>query len=145
MDTNFRAAQSVWDNMIPRDHHDDATDVELLEASDQFRTDTWATSDWLNRNLKQTEGDTTCTRQWWGKFDRADIDVSDATVDQLWVLIIDGTEQQCLAAREELRDRMLRDCAADIEARVPAIRASNIADARDYMADCYRDDAHHWY
>lgn len=145
MNTNFRAAQSVWDNMLPRDHHDDATDVELLEASDQFRTDTFATSMWLCDNLRQAEGDTTCTRQWWGLHKREEIDVSDATVDQLWVLIIDGTEQQCLAAREELRDRMLRDCAQQIEARVPAIRASNIADAREYMADSYRDDPHLWF
>ena len=141
----LQICQSRWDNMLPTDHDNDATQSELMEATDQFRTDTWATSDWLARSLQQAEGDTTSTREWWGKHDRADIDVSDATVDQLWVLIIDGTEQQCLAAREELRDRMIAGCAADIEARVPAIRAANIAESREYQADCYRDDPHHWY
>lgn len=135
MDAAFRSAQSRWDAMLPLDRDTEPSDVELMEAADQLRTDTFATSMWLCDNLKQAEGNTTCTRQWWGMHKREEIDVSGATVDQLWVLIIDGTEQQCLAAREELRDRMLRDCAADIEARVPAIRASNLQDAADYMAD----------
>jgi len=128
--TPLQIAQSAWDNMLPRDHHDDATEAELSEAADEFRTDTFATSMWLCDNLRQPEGETTCTRQWWGCHNSEDIDVSSAT---------------CLAAREELRDRMQADCAAQIEARVPSIRASNIQDAREYQADCYRDDAHHWF
>lgn len=135
MDAAFRSAQSRWDAMLPLDRDTEPSDVELMEAADQLRTDTFATSMWLCDNLKQAEGNTTCTRQWWGMHKREEIDVSGATVDQLWVLIIDGTEQQCLAAREELRDRMLRDSRADIEARVPAIRASNLQDAAEYMAE----------
>ena len=133
MDAAFRSAQSRWDAMLPLERDDDPTEAELSEATDQFLTDTWATSDWLNQNLKQPELQTTCTRAFWGR--GLDIDVSDASVDELWVLILDGTNEQCLAARHELRERMVAGSRADIEARVPAIRASNLQDAAMYMAE----------
>lgn len=133
MDAAFRSAQSRWDAMPPLERDDDPTEAELSEATDQFLTDTWATSDWLNQNLKQPELQTTCTRAYWGR--GLDIDVSDASVDELWVLILDGTNEQCLAARHELRERMVAGSRADIEARVPAIRASNLQDAAMYMAE----------
>jgi hypothetical protein len=121
--------------MLPADRDDEPTQYELSQAADEFRTDTFSTSLWLVDHLTQPEGYTTSTRQYWGCHQRDQIDVSDATVDELWVLILDGTEQQVLAARDELRDRMERDCAADIEARVPAIRASNLQDAAELAAE----------
>lgn len=35
-----------------------------------------------------------------------DEDLSQATFERLWTLVIDGTERQCLAARYELRERL---------------------------------------
>ena len=134
MDAAFRSAQSRWDALLPAEHDDEPTHLELLVAKDEFLTDTWATSDWLVRSLQQPELSTTDTSPWWGCHKR-DIDVSGATVDQLWVLILDGSNEQCLAARHELRERMVDACGADIEARVPSIRAANLAEAREYMAE----------
>lgn len=139
MDAAFRSAQSRWDAMLPLDRDTEPTEAELSEATDQFLTDTWATSDWLNQNLKQPELQTTCTRAYWGR--GLDIDVSGATVDELWVLILDGTNEQCLAARHELRERMVAGSRADIEARVPSIRARNLQDAAEYMAELQAEAA----
>ena len=128
MDAAFRSAQSRWDAMLPLERDDDPTDAELSEATDQFLTDTWATSDWLNQNLKQPELDTTYVPL------RAE-DMTSLTIDQLWVLILTGTNQQLIDARLELVDRMCAERASDIEARVPSIRARNLQDAAEYAAE----------
>jgi hypothetical protein len=138
MDAAFRSAQAVWDAMLPTEH-DDATDSELSEARDEFLSDTFATSMWLCDHLQQPELSTTSTRPFWGR--GLDLDVTGATVDQLWVLILTGTNDACLAARHELRERMVDGSAAAIEARVPSIRASNLADARQYMAELQAEAA----
>lgn len=139
MDAAFRSAQSRWDAMLPTDRDDEPTEYELSLATDEFLTDTWATCDWLNRHLQQPELSTTSTRAYWGR--GLDLDVTDATVDELWVLIISGTDAQCLAARHELRERMVDGSSAEIEARVPAIRASRLQDAAEYMAELHAEAA----
>lgn len=111
-------------------HDDEATDLELSEAESEFLTDTWATSNWLIQNLKQPELQITRT-----PLRVAEEDVCDLTLDQLWVLMMSGTDKQLIAARFELVSRMTNACAADIEARVPAIRASNLQDAADSLAE----------
>lgn len=135
----FASAQSRWDHMAPPEHDDEPTQSELSEATDEFLIDTWATCDWLNQNLKQPELGTTSTRAFWGR--GLDLDVTDASVDELWALLLSGTNEQCLAARHELRERMVDASRDQIEARVPAIRASNIAEAREYMAELQAEAA----
>ncbi len=135
MDAAFRSAQSVWDNMAPPEPDDEPTTSELSDAESEFLTDTFATSMWLCDNLKQAELSRTDVSEWRWAHKPEQIDVSDATVDPLWALIIDGTQHQCLAARDELRDRMTKACRDQIEARVPAIRASNVQAAREYAAE----------
>lgn len=135
MDAAFRSAQSRWDNMVPVDRDDEPTQYELVQATDEFLTDTWATTDWLCQNTTQPELETTNISAWHWAHKPEQIDVTDATIDQLWTLVLTGTQHQCLAARDELRDRMVKACAADIEARVPAIRASNLADAAELAGE----------
>ena len=130
MDAAFRSAQSRWDNMLPPEPDDEWTESELSEATDEFLIDTWATSDWLCQNLKQPELEVTRV-----PLGVAEEDISDLTLDQLWALMMSGTQHQCLAARDELRDRMTKACRQQIEARVPAIRASNLQAAREYAAE----------
>lgn len=130
MDAAFRSAQSVWDNMAPPEPDDEWTESELSEATDDFLIDTWATSDWLCQNLKQPELEVTRV-----PLGVAEEDISDLTLDQLWVLMMSGTDAQLIAARFELRDRMTKACRQQIEARVPAIRASNLQAAREYAAE----------
>ena len=135
MDAAFAAAQSRWDHMAPPEH-DDPTDSELSEARDAFLADAWATSDWLCQNTTQLDGGTTSTHKYlWVE------DLSNATVDELWVLILTGNDKRCLAARHELVERMCDSSAADIEDRVPAIRASNVAEAREYAAELQAEAA----
>lgn len=130
MDAGFRSAQSRWDNMLPAEPDDEWTESELSEATDEFLIDTWATSDWLCQNLKQPELEVTRV-----PLGVAEEDISDLTLDQLWVLMMSGTDAQLIAARFELRDRMTKACRQQIEARVPAIRASNLQAAREYAAE----------
>lgn len=130
MDAAFRSAQSRWDNMLPLEPDDEWTESELSEATDEFLIDTWATSDWLCQNLKQPELGVTRV-----PLGVAEEDISDLTLDQLWVLMMSGTDAQLIAARFELRDRMVKACRQQIEARVPAIRASNLQAAREYAAE----------
>jgi len=134
MDAAFRSAQSRWDAMLPLDRDTEPTNWELSQARDEFLTDTWATSDWLNWSLKQPELQTTYVPL------RAE-DMTALTVDQLWVLILTGTNPQLIAARHELVERMCAERADDIEARVPAIRASNLQDAAEYMAELQAEAA----
>lgn len=130
MDAAFRSAQSRWDNMLPPEPDDEWTESELSEATDEFLIDTWATSDWLCQNLKQPELEVTRV-----PLGVAEEDISDLTLDQLWALMMSGTDAQLIAARFELRDRMTKACRQQIEARVPAIRASNLQAAREYAAE----------
>lgn len=130
MDAAFRSAQSRWDNMLPAEPDDEWTESELSEATDEFLIDTWATSDWLCQNLKQPELEVTRV-----PLGVAEEDISDLTLDQLWALMMSGTDAQLIAARFELRDRMTKACRQQIEARVPAIRASNLQAAREYAAE----------
>ena len=136
MDAAFRTAQSAWDNLLPVERDDEPTVYELSEARDEFLSDSFATSLWLVDNLKQPEGQNTSL---WSL--TRDIDVSNATIDQLWVLIMSGTEQQLIAARFELIERMCDANAKDIEARVPAIRAANRVEAVEYLAELQAEAA----
>lgn len=130
MDAAFRSAQSRWDNMLPPEPDDEPTTSELSDAESEFLTDTWATSYWLACSLQQPELGVTRV-----PLGVAEEDISDLTLDQLWVLMMSGTDAQLIAARFELRDRMTKACRDQIEARVPAIRASNVQAAREYAAE----------
>jgi hypothetical protein len=91
----------------------------LDDAEDEFLSDTFATSMWLNDNLKQAECDTTTTHHLW------DGDMTVATVDELWTLILNGSDKQCLRARHELRSRMVTD-QRDHIARLAVAAARNL-------------------
>jgi hypothetical protein len=95
---------SCTDPRDPRwDGDFEPTQDMLADAEDEFLTDTCATSLWLVENLKQADGESTFTDGFWH------LDMSNATVDQLWALILTGSNDQCLHARMELRDRMVKD------------------------------------
>lgn len=111
------------------------TDAELDQAKDEFLTDTFATSMWLNDHLRAAEGTITTTGNLWHG------DMTTADTDQLWVLILSGNDRQALRARHELVERMCASSTAAILARVPAIRASNLAEAAEYCAEARRDVA----
>lgn len=114
----LQICQSRWDNMAPPEPDEipqQTIDSALDDARDEFLTDTFATSMWLCDNLKQAEGDSTFTDGFWH------LDMSNATIDQLWALILTGSNDQCLHARMELRDRMCKSSAADIKARADAL------------------------
>lgn len=100
----------------------DYPDTVMADARDEFLADTWATSDWLVQHLQQPEGETTFTDGNWEDF-------SGATVDQLWTLILTGSDRQCLLARHELRERMADTSEREIAARVPSMVARRIAEA----------------
>jgi hypothetical protein len=136
MDAAFRSAQARWDNLLPMERDDEPTVYELSEARDEFLTDTCATSLWLVENLAQPELSTTRVRSRW-----VEEDMTELTIDELWVLILSGTEKQLIAARFELVDRMCEDSADNIEARVPAIRAANRVEAAEYLAELQAEAA----
>jgi hypothetical protein len=136
MDAAFRSAQARWDAMLPDERDDEPTVYELSEARDEFLTDTFATSLWLVDNLAQPELSTTRVRSRW-----VEEDMTELTIDELWVLILSGTEKQLIAARFELVDRMCEDSADNIEARVPAIRAANRVEAAEYLAELQAEAA----
>jgi hypothetical protein len=87
-------------------------------------------------NLAQPELSTTRVRSRW-----VEEDMTELTIDELWVLILSGTEKQLIAARFELVDRMCEDSADNIEARVPAIRAANRVEAAEYLAELQAEAA----
>lgn len=101
----------------------DYPDTVMADARDEFLADTWATSDWLNQHLQQPEGETTFTDGNWAE------DMSGATVDQLWTLILTGSDRQCLLARHELRERMADTSEREIAARVPSMVARRFKEA----------------
>ena len=136
MDAAFRSAQARWDAMLPDERDDEPTVYELSEARDEFLTDTFATSLWLVDNLAQPELSTTRVRSRW-----VEEDMTELTIDELWVLILSGTEKQLIAARFELVDRMCEASADNIEARVPAIRAANRVEAAEYLAELQAEAA----
>jgi len=136
MDAAFKSAQARWDAMLPDERDDEPTVYELSEARDEFLTDTFATSFWLVDNLWQPELSTTRVRSRW-----VEEDMTELTIDELWVLILSGTEKQLIAARFELVDRMCEDSADNIEARVPAIRAANRVEAAEYLAELQAEAA----
>jgi hypothetical protein len=136
MDAAFRSAQARWDNLLPDERDDEPTVYELSEARDEFLTDTFATSLWLVDNLAQPELSTTRVRSRW-----VEEDMTELTIDELWVLILSGTDKQLIAARFELVDRLCEDSADNIEARVPAIRAANRVEAAEYLAELQAEAA----
>jgi hypothetical protein len=136
MDAAFRSAQARWDAMLPDERDDEPTVYELSEARDEFLTDTFATSLWLVENLAQPELSITRVRSRW-----VEEDMTELTIDELWVLILSGTEKQLIAARFELVDRMCEASADNIEARVPAIRAANRVEAAEYLAELHAEAA----
>lgn len=100
----------------------DYPDTVMADARDEFLADTFSTSMWLCDNLQQPEGQTTFTDGNWEDF-------SGATVDQLWTLILTGSNRQCLLARHELRERMTDTSEREIAARVPSLIARRYKEA----------------
>lgn len=60
-------------------------------------------------------------------------DMTGLTVDQLWVLLLTGDNQQCLRARHELVQRMTKD-----NWQIEKL-------ANTYVEPDYSNDPHHWY
>jgi len=109
------------------------SDSHRADAADELLADTFTTSLWLCDNLRQPEGSTTSIAGF------EDLDMSEATADQLWTLILTGSDAQCLHARMEMKDRILRDERTWIDDRAMELMADSMND------DPYYDDPHHWY
>jgi hypothetical protein len=109
------------------------SDSHRADAADELLADAWTTSDWLACKVMQPEGGTTDVRGF------EHLDMSEATVDQLWTLMLTGSDAQCLHARMELKDRILRDERTWINDRAMELMADSMND------DPYSDDPHHWY
>ncbi len=106
---------------------------QRADAADELLADAWATSDWLIQNVRQPEGGTTSIAGF------KHLDMSEATTDQLWTLMLTGSDAQCLHARMELKERILRDERIWIDDRAMELMADSMND------DPYFDDPHHWY
>ena len=119
----------------PRWEDDERTpdDSHRADAADELLADTFSTSLWLCDNLRQPENSTTSIAGF------EDLDMSEATADQLWTLMLTGSDAQCLHARMEMKDRILRDERTWIDDRAMELMADSMND------DPYTDDPHHWY
>jgi hypothetical protein len=119
----------------PRWEDDERTpdDNHRADAADELLADTFTTSLWLCDNLRQPECSTTDVRGF------EHLDMSEATVDQLWTLMLTGSDAQCLHARMELKDRILRDNKRWIADRAMELMVEDTED------DPYTDDPHHWF
>jgi len=109
------------------------SDSHRADAADELLADAWTTSDWLACKVMQPEGGTTDVRGF------EHLDMSEATVDQLWTLMLTGSDAQCLHARMEMKDRILRDNKRWIANRALELMVEDTED------DPYYDDPHHWY
>jgi hypothetical protein len=132
--STFTAAQSIWDNMLPPEYPDDPdpSTLDIMEATEEALRDVNDVGLWLadNGRLRDCE-----------LVDVAGLgeDLDSATVDQLFALLLLGTDAQALQARFILRERFTADRKADIHERALQILAQHAEE------DPYYDDPHHWY
>ena len=106
----------------------DLPDYFWLEAEQLFLLDAFATSEWVDGQLRQ-KGDTTDVSAWLR--DAKNTDVHGATVDQLLTLLWVGSDAQALAARHELRERMVKANGEQIFKLLDVVIADHAAD-REY-------------
>lgn len=134
MQNTFAAAQSIWDNMAPPEYPDDPEPgpLELMDATEEALRDVNDVGLWLADNGRLASDELV---------DVAGLgeDLDSATVDQLFALLLLGTDAQALQARYLLRERFTADRKAEIHARALQLLAQRADE------DPYHDDPHHWY
>lgn len=131
---SFIAAQSAWDNMLPPEYPDDPEPgtLEIMEATEEALRDVNDVGLWLADNGRLASEELVDVS---GLGD----DLESATVDQLFALLLLGTDAQALQARYLLRERFTADRKAEIHARALQLLAQHAEE------DPYFDDPHHWY
>lgn len=134
MQNTFRAAQSIWDNMAPPEHPDEPEPgpLEMIDATEEALRDVNDVGLWLADNGRLASDELVDVA---GLGD----DLESATVDQLFALLLLGTDGQALQARFILRERFTADRKAAIHARALQLLAQHAEE------DPYYDDPHHWY
>ena len=135
MQNTFSAAQSIWDNAHPPEYPDDPEPgpLEMIDATEEALRDVNDVGLWLADNGRLAS-DELVDVSGLGE------DLESATVDQLFALLLLGTDAQALQARYLLRERFTADRKAEIHARALQLLAQREPDEPDYS-----DDPHHWY
>ena len=134
MKNTFRAAQSIWDNAQPPEYPDEPEPgtLEIMEATEEALRDVNDVGLWLADNGRLASEELVDVS---GLGD----DLESATVDQLFALLLLGTDAQALQARFILRERFTADRKAAIHERAVQLLAQHAEE------DPYYDDPHHWY
>jgi hypothetical protein len=134
MQNTFAAAQSIWDNAYPPEYPDDPEPgpLEMIDATEEALRDVNDVGLWLADNGRLASDELV---------DVAGLgeDLDSATMDQLFALLLLGTDAQALQARYLLRERFTADRKAEIHARALQLLAQNADE------DPYHDDPHHRY
>ena len=104
MQNTFAAAQSIWDNAHPPEYPDDPEPgpLEMIDATEEALRDVNDVGLWLADNGRLASDELV---------DVAGLgeDLDSATVDQLFALLLLGTDAQALQARYLLRERFTAD------------------------------------
>lgn len=133
MQNTFHAAQSIWDNAQPPEYTDEPEPgtLEIMDATEEALRDVNDVGLWLADNGRLASDELV---------DVAGLgeDLDSATVDQLFALLLLGTDGQALQARFILRERFTADRKAEIRSRALQLFAQG-------EPDDYFDDPHHWY
>lgn len=134
MQNTLASAQSIWDNMAPPEHPDEPEPgtMEIMEATEEALRDVNDVGLWLADNGRLASDELVDVA---GLGD----DLESATVDQLFALLLLGTDGQALQARFILRERFTADRKAAIHERAVQLLAQHAEE------DPYFDDPHHWY
>lgn len=132
--STFRAAQSIWDNMGPPEYPDEPEPgtLEIMEATEEALRDVNDVGLWLADNGRLASDELV-------DVSALGDDLESATVDQLFALLLLGTDGQALQARFILRERFTADRKAAIHERAVQLLAQHAEE------DPYFDDPHHWY
>lgn len=134
MQNTFAAAQSLWDNAHPTEYPDDPEPgpLEIMDATEEALRDVNDVGLWLADNGRLASDELVDVA---GLGD----DLESATVDQLFALLLLGTDAQALQARYLLRERFTADRKDAIHDRALQLLAQRADE------DPYHDDPHHWY
>lgn len=89
--------------MAPNPEQPDLPDFYWVEAEHLFLSDAYATSEWVDGQIRQRI--TTDVSAW--TRNSKNTDVHGASAAQLYTLLWLGNDAQALAARHELRERMV--------------------------------------
>lgn len=132
--STFRAAQSIWDNAHPPEYPDEPEPgtLEIMEATEEALRDVNDVGLWLADNGRLASDELV-------DVSALGDDLESATVDQLFALLLLGTDGQALQARFILRERFTADRKAAIHDRALQLLAQRADE------DPYHDDPHHWY